>query len=119
MEKYIYGCKLIRVVDGDTVDAMIDVGFNIWIKKRLRLLGINAYECRTKDLNEKAKGLAAKDRLIEILVKLNDEPNYFEIVSHGVGKYGRVLAEIFVKDSDGYLDVNKKLLIEGHAVPYS
>ena len=54
MEKYIYRGKLERVVDGDTIDALIDVGFDIWIKKRIRYSGIDTWESRTRDLEEKA-----------------------------------------------------------------
>ena len=61
MEKYIYRAKLDRVVDGDTVDAMIDCGFSIFRKERVRLYGINAPESRTRDKQEKKKGLAVGD----------------------------------------------------------
>ena len=64
---YKYNAKLIRVIDGDTVDALIDLGFNVWVKKRIRLYGINAPETRTKDLEEKKAGNAAESRLIELL----------------------------------------------------
>ena len=60
MEKYIYRGKLDRVVDGDTIDALIDVGFDIWVKKRIRYKGLDAWESRTRNLEEKKKGLAAK-----------------------------------------------------------
>ena len=70
MEKYIYRGKLDRVVDGDTIDALIDVGFDIWLKKRVRFKGIDAWESRTRNLEEKAKGLEAKARLIELLDKI-------------------------------------------------
>ena len=53
---YRYDAKLLRVVDGDTADAMIDLGFNTWVKKRIRLAGIDAYESRTRDKEEKKKG---------------------------------------------------------------
>ena len=62
MDKYIYRAKLVKVVDGDTVDALIDVGFDIWVKKRIRYKGIDTWESRTRDLEEKKKGLAAKAR---------------------------------------------------------
>ena len=62
MDKYIYRAKLDRVIDGDTVDALIDVGFDIWVKKRIRYMGIDTWESRTRDLEEKAKGLKAKER---------------------------------------------------------
>ena len=62
MEKYNYRAKLVKVVDGDTIDALIDVGFDIWVKKRIRYKGIDTWESRTRDLDEKKKGLAAKAR---------------------------------------------------------
>jgi len=108
---YKYSAKLIRVIDGDTIDAMIDLGFNMWAKKRVRLNGIDTPETRTRDLNEKARGIKAKERLIEIL---NNSGNEFIIVSQGVDKYGRCLGEIFINDKS----VNKILLDEGLAVPY-
>lgn len=119
MEKYIYRCKLDRVIDGDTVDAMIDVGFNIWIKRRLRFKGMNAWESRTRNLEEKKLGLAAKDRLIELLTEVSKNPGFFRIKSYGEGKYGRVLAELFIMDNDGnVLNVNETLIAEGHAHEY-
>ena len=69
MEKYIYRGKLERVVDGDTIDALIDVGFDIWIKKRIRYSGIDTWESRTRNLEEKAKGLEAKARNKELKKK--------------------------------------------------
>ena len=101
MEKYIYRGKLERVVDGDTIDALIDVGFDIWLKKRIRFKGIDAWESRTRDLAEKAKGLEAKARLIELLDKVSSKPGYFRIKSHGLGKYGRLLGELFILDNNG------------------
>ena len=83
---YIYKAKLDRVVDGDTVDANIDLGFDITIHKRIRLAGIDTPESRTRDLEEKARGLAAKDKLIELL-----GDGEFVLESKEVGKYGRVL----------------------------
>ena len=119
MEKYIYRGKLDRVVDGDTIDAMIDVGFNIWLKKRVRFKGIDTWESRTRDLEEKAKGLEAKARLIELLDKVSAKPGFFRIKSYGVGKYGRLLGEIFIMDSDGnQININDKLIEEGHAYVY-
>ena len=67
MEKYVYRGKLERVVDGDTIDALIDVGFDIWIKKRIRYKGIDTWESRTKNLEEKEKGLAAKAYVKDLL----------------------------------------------------
>ena len=117
---YKYKAKLIRVVDGDTLDAMIDLGFDIWVKKRIRLAGIDAYESRTRDKAEKIKGLAAKARLKAVL-ELEDE---FTLVSYGVGKYGRCLGKIYLIKryirSDKYhgKSINNMLVEEGHAKEY-
>ena len=119
MEKYIYKAKLERVIDGDTVDALIDLGFDTWVKKRIRYKGIDTWESRTKDLDEKKLGLAAKDRNKELLESVSSKPGYFRLKSHGVGKYGRVLGEIFVKDIEGIeYNVNQTLIDEGHAYEY-
>jgi micrococcal nuclease len=119
MDKYVYRGKLERVVDGDTIDALIDVGFDIWIKKRIRYSGIDTWESRTRDLAEKAKGLEAKARNKELLEKVSSKSGYFRLKSHGVGKYGRVLGEIFIEDKDGKLyNINETLISEGHAYIY-
>ena len=119
MEKYIYKAKLERVIDGDTVDALIDLGFDTWVKKRIRYKGIDTWESRTKDLDEKKLGLAAKDRNKELLESVSSKPGYFRLKSHGVGKYGRVLGEMFVKDIEGIeYNVNQTLIDEGHAYEY-
>jgi len=108
---YTYNAKLERVVDGDTVDALVDLGFDTWKKVRIRMHGMNAPESRTRDLEEKARGLAAKNRLIELL-----DSGEFILVSHGVGKYGRCLGEIFINPGDD--SVNNLLISEGHAIKY-
>ena len=119
MEKYIYRAKLDRVVDGDTVDALIDVGFDIWFKKRIRFMGLDTWESRTKDLEEKKKGKLAKERTRQLLEEVSSKPGYFRLKSHGLGKYGRVLGEIFIMDKDGkQWSVNETLITEGHAYVY-
>ena len=119
MDKYIYRGKLERVVDGDTIDALIDVGFDIWVKKRIRYKGIDTWESRTRDLDEKKKGLAAKARNKELLESVSNKSGYFRLKSHGVGKYGRVLGEIFIEDSEGkQWNINDTLITEGHAYVY-
>ena len=119
MEKYIYRGKLERVVDGDTIDALIDVGFDIWVKKRIRQSGIDTWESRTRDLAEKAKGLEAKARNKELLMEISSKSGYFRLKSYGVGKYGRVLGEIFIEDSEGkQYNINETLISEGHAYIY-
>ena len=119
MEKYIYRGKLERVVDGDTIDALIDVGFDIWIKKRIRYSGIDTWESRTRNLEEKAKGLEAKARNKELLMEVSSKPGYFRLKSYGVGKYGRVLGEIFIEDAEGkQYNINETLIAEGHGYVY-
>lgn len=108
---YEYNAKLIRVIDGDTVDALIDLGFDVWVKKRIRLYGIDAPETRTRDLNEKAQGLATKERLSELL---EASDGLFIVSSHGVGKYGRCLATIFIEKQN----INELLVTEGYARRY-
>ena len=119
MEKYIYRAKLDRVVDGDTVDALIDVGFDIWFKKRIRFMGLDTWESRTRDLEEKKKGLAAKARTKELLEKVSSKSGYFRLKSLGLGKYGRVLGELFIMDGAGkQICINETLIAEGHAYVY-
>ena len=108
---FYYAVEVLRVVDGDTVDVRIDLGFNVWHKCRVRLMGINAPESRTRDKEEKARGLAAKQYVKDILKKHSDE---FILHSQGVGKYGRCLGEIFLGD----VKLNELLITEGHAVEY-
>ena len=119
MDKYIYRAKLDRVVDGDTVDALIDVGFDIWFKKRIRFMGLDTWESRTRDLEEKKLGKLAKERTRQLLEDVSSKSVYFRVKSHGLGKYGRVLGEIFIMDKDGkQWNVNETLIAEGHAYVY-
>ena len=114
---YTYTIKeIIKYIDGDTVDLIVDLGFHVAIKKRVRLHGINTPETRTRNKSEKKKGLLAKQRLIE-LCEQNPDPEQFGsliLKCHGLGKYGRILGEIF----NGNCSVNKMLVMEGHAVEY-
>jgi micrococcal nuclease len=110
---YRYGAKLLRVVDGDTADVMIDLGFATWVKARLRFKGVDTWEKRTRDLEEKKKGIEASAFTKELLER-ND--GKFQIQSYGKGKYGRVLAELFVEGESK--SVNQLLLDNGHAYVY-
>tara|TARA_R110002020_G_scaffold29814_10_gene94205 strand:- start:483 stop:863 length:381 start_codon:yes stop_codon:yes gene_type:complete len=117
---YNYNATCVRVVDGDTIDAMIDLGFGVHVKKRIRLAGINAPESRTRNKVEKKLGLAAKERLIEIM---DGAANCFELESQELGKYGRVLGKLQIdriagKDLITKVCVNDCLVKEGHAVEY-
>ena len=114
INKYEYTAKLDRVVDGDTCDALIDLGFDTWVKKRIRFKGVDTWECRTRDKEEKVKGLAAKAFTKNLLE--NSDDGKFSIISHGVGKYGRVLGELFVKGHE--TSVNDLLKENGHAYEY-
>ena len=112
---YKYGAKLLRVVDGDTADVMIDLGFSTWVKARLRFKGVDTWEKRTRDLEEKKKGIAAS-AFTKKHLELND--GKFVIQSYGKGKYGRVLAEIFVNIDGEETSLNKLLIENGHAYEY-
>ena len=114
VKKYGYSCKLDRVVDGDTCDALIDLGFNTFVKKRIRFKGVDTWESRTRDLDEKKKGLAAKAFTKDLLE--NSDEGKFSIISYGTGKYGRVLGELFVKGHEK--SVNDLLIENGHAYEY-
>ena len=116
---YNYKISPLKIIDGDTIDAEIDLGFDIKVKKRVRFMGINAPESRTRDLEEKAKGLAAKDRVKALL----DGCKNVQLKSHGIGKFGRCLGEIMLDMVDGsekltLVSLNELLISEGHAVEY-
>ena len=118
---YNYNATCVKVVDGDTIDANIDLGFGVKIKKRIRLAGINAPESRTRNLVEKKLGLAAKERLKEMM---EGAANCFELESQELGKYGRVLGRLHInklagKDTLTQVCVNDCLVKEGHAVEYN
>jgi micrococcal nuclease len=107
---YKYKVEVIRVVDGDTVDVNLDLGFGIWLKgERVRLMGIDTPESRTRDLEEKFYGKCSKKFLKEFL-----KDSDVRLVSHGKGKFGRILGELFVGDKC----VNQEIINNFHAVPY-
>ena len=113
-----YNGKVKKVVDGDTIDAYIDLGFNVWVEKRIRFMGIDTPESRTRDKVEKRYGKGAKHRLVEMLEQ-ND--NKFVLQSHGTGKFGRVLGELFIvckNNNNSIVSINKQMIKEGHAVAY-
>ena len=122
---YNYNAKVLKVVDGDTIDCLVDLGFEVWIKVRVRLQGINTPECRTRDLEEKEKGLATKER-VKILIEINEDE--VELESFGVGKYGRCLGKVYIKKvtnnsediNEGFTltCINDLLIKEGHATEY-
>lgn len=110
---FVYVIKeIVKYIDGDTIDVIIDLGFSTFVKKRIRLYGIDTPETRTRDKEEKKRGLRAKERLIELC---EDSEGPLVLISHGVGKYGRVLGEI---RSQGNVVINTVLVVEGHAEEY-
>lgn len=111
---YIYKITVTRVVDGDTIDANIDLGFDTVLSKRIRLHGIDAPETRTRDKEEKKRGIAAKERLIEIIA---ESDNTLYLHSKDKGKYGRCVGEIFALDFE-HESINDMLINEGLAKPY-
>lgn len=112
--KYEYKAKLIRVIDGDTVDAMVDLGFSVWVKKRIRLYDIDAPETRTRNLEEKKHGFVAKDRLQNLL---DSADGNFILLSEGVDKYGRCLGVLLIGEYDE-IHINNTLLSEGLVKKY-
>ena len=112
---YKYGAKLLRVVDGDTADVMIDLGFDTWVKARLRFKGVDTWEKRTRNLEEKKKGLAASEFTKEYMEMNNGK---FAIQSFGKGKYGRILAEVLINIDGEETSLNKLLIENGHATSY-
>jgi len=112
---YEYRTKVSRVVDGDTVDVDIDLGFGVWMKKeRIRLLGIDTPESRTRDKEEKKYGLAAK----EFLKKALGTSPILKTTKDGKGKFGRILGEFIVEVEDNRININQLLVDNHHAVQY-
>ena len=112
---YSYKVKeIIKIVDGDTVDLGIDLGFDLTVKIRVRMSGINAWESRTRNLEEKKKGLAAKVRLAE-LCEESFEKGTLKIITNEKGKYGRYLGVLYA----GGKSINDALVKEGHAHFYA
>tara|TARA_R100001480_G_C4716824_1_gene179445 strand:- start:412 stop:792 length:381 start_codon:yes stop_codon:yes gene_type:complete len=110
VEPFVYNAILERVVDGDTIDVTLDLGFNVFLKKqRCRLAGIDTPESRTRDLAEKKLGLQAKARLTELCGEK------LKIKSLGRGKFGRILAIPYTNDNE---DICQILIQENHAVEY-
>jgi len=110
---YEYYCTVLKIVDGDTLDVDIDLGFSTTLRKqRIRMHGIDTPESRTRDLEEKARGLLSK----EFLQAQCPVGSKVRLYSHGKGKFGRILGEIYT----GYGDsINKIMCDEGFAVEYT
>ena len=110
---YEYGCKVERVVDGDTVDVVLDLGFDIFHKCRVRLYGIDTPESRTRDLDEKARGKMAGSFLKES-IDAGDKIVIQTKLKDSKGKYGRVLGDVVVDD----VNINQLMVDKHLAVKY-
>ena len=111
--------KVNRVVDGDTIDVTIDLGFDLYKKERVRVAGVDTPEKRTKNLEEKALGIDATGWLkakLEETIKGDEELIIRTELKGGVGKYGRLLGWLYVGDSD--LSLNEQMITEGYAHAY-
>jgi micrococcal nuclease len=119
---YDYKCKVVKVVDGDTVDVDIDLGFGVWMRdERVRVMGIDTPESRTRDLVEKKFGLAAKERLKGLLGKTSVLRTQVSKSGEDMkGKFGRILGDfdVYCYDTDSWRPVTKVMIEEGHAVEY-
>ena len=110
---YEYAIKeIVRVVDGDTIDILIDLGFDLTKKERVRLAGIDTPESRTKDLEEKAMGLEAKEFLTRRLT--DGMTSGLRVKTEKDGKYGRMLGSIYCGDTN----INTEMVYRGYAWKY-
>jgi len=114
---YEYRCKVVKIVDGDTVDVDIDLGFGVWLKKeRIRMFGIDTPEIRTRDLDEKKYGLMAKDYITKLL---DDEGGIvLKTRKDAEGKYGRILGELWRTTDFADTSINDLMIKNHHAVSY-
>ena len=116
---YEYSCKIVRVVDGDTVDVDIDLGFGVWMhNERVRLHGIDTPESRTRDLEEKKYGLLAKDQVEHFLPKGSIQT--LVTVRDKAGKFGRILGKFKIEDHQypTPTTLNEWMVRHHHAAPY-
>ena len=111
--------KIVKVLDGDTIDVTIDLGFDLYKKERVRIAGVDTPEKRTRDLEEKALGIDATNWLKEKLtetIKGDEELTIRTELKGGVGKYGRLLGWLYVGESN--ISLNEHMIEEGYAWEY-
>ena len=114
---YEYNFKLVKVVDGDTIDVDIDLGFGTWLRnQRIRMMGIDAPESRTSDKEEKVYGLLAKEKLNTLLANSRTLSTFNDTK----GKYGRILADVIVYHSaeDRWCGATEIMIAEGYGLKY-
>ena len=112
-----YNFKLVKVVDGDTIDVDIDLGFGVWLRKqRIRMMGIDTPESRTRDLEEKKYGLLAKDKLTQLIA----DGRTLKTFKDAKGKFGRILADVIVYNSaeDRWCGATEIMIAQGYGVKY-
>ena len=111
--------KIVKVLDGDTIDVLIDLGFDLFKKERVRIAGVDTPEKRTRDLEEKELGIHAtdwmKDKLTET-IKGDEELTIRTELKGGVGKYGRLLGWLYIGDAT--ISLNEQMITEGYAWAY-
>ena len=111
---YEYRCSVVKVIDGDTVDVDIDLGFGVWLRKeRIRLRGIDTPESRTRDLEEKKYGLMAKLFLQKML---SESDIILKTFKDAEGKFGRILGDLY--QTNDSTSINQHLVNNHHAVIY-
>ena len=112
-----YNFKLVKVVDGDTIDVDIDLGFGVWLRKqRIRMMGIDTPESSTRDLEEKKYGLLAKDKLTQLIA----DGRTLKTFKDAKGKFGRILADVIVYNSaeDRWCGATEIMIQQGYGVAY-
>jgi len=109
---YTYQCNTIRVIDGNTVDAIIDLGFNVTIRQRIKLYGVHVHDIRSADEAEKNSAMSAKIKLTDLL----GQQFFCETIMNKRGKAGRTMGKVYTIDSiGGKVDVNARMIDDGYA----
>ena len=111
--------EVVKIIDGDTADLILDLGFDLYKKERVRVAGVDTPEKRTKNLEEKALGIDATNWLkekLESTIAGDDELSVRTELVGGTGKYGRLLGWLYIGDE--LLSLNEQMINEGYALPY-
>ena len=112
--------KIVKVLDGDTIDVLIDLGFDLFKKERVRIAGVDTPEKRTRDLEEKALGIDAtnwlKKKLEDTIAGEGDELTIRTELVGGTGKYGRLLGWLYINEDA--ISLNEQMITEGYAWAY-
>ncbi len=112
--------EIVKVLDGDTIDVLIDLGFDLFKKERVRIAGVDTPEKRTRDLEEKALGIDAtnwlKKKLEDTIAGDGDELTIRTELVGGTGKYGRLLGWLYINED--LISLNEQMITEGYAWPY-